>query len=160
MKNLARQFGAILLLFWLTSCHQDQHDHKHQSSQTNPTKSPIKARQDLMHRWGKAHRHLQTAIKNPAQFDFDALQVYIAMIDNSQTQMWAYFDDNTPHNKVNELIHANPADYQAYIKRFTLTFDKLKSTTHTTSHLDELKTAIEQVNQECKACHQRYKKRN
>lgn len=129
----------------------------------NPAvQSPIKARQDLMYHWGKAHRHLQTMVKDPAQFDFNELQAYITLIDTSQEQMWVYFDDNAlaiANNKVNHLIKDNPNDYQAHIDSFSTAFDELKNTAHRTPHLDELNPLINKVNQECKACHKRYKKR-
>lgn len=129
----------------------------------NPAiQSPIKARQDLMYRWGKAHRHLQTMVKDPAQFDFNELHAYITLIDTSQEQMWAYFDDDAlsiPNSKVNRLIKDNPNDYQAHIESFTTAFNTLKNTAHHTQRFDNLKPLMDKVNQECRACHKRYKKR-
>lgn len=129
----------------------------------NPAiQSPIKARQDLMHRWGKANRQLQAMTKNPAEFDRVILMQSLDELDGSQTQMWAYFDDDAlsiPNSKVNRLIKENPTDYQAHIESFTTAFNALKNTAHRTPHLDELNPLINKVNQECKACHKRYKKR-
>ncbi|MDO4427867.1 MAG: cytochrome c [Moraxella sp.] len=123
--------------------------------------SPIKARQDLMHRWGKATRQLQAMTKNPAEFDRATLTQNLDELDGSQAQMWAYFDGDALaiDNKVNRLIKDNPSDYQAHIERFTAAFNALKNTAYRTPHLDTLTPLIEKVNQECKACHKHYKKR-
>lgn len=123
---------------------------------------PIKARQDLMHRWGKANNNIKAMTKDPANFNIANLQSHINIIDISQEQMWAYFDDNAlaiPNSKVNRLIKDNPNDYHAHIESFTTAFNELKDTTHRTPHFDKLKPLIDKVNQECKACHKKYKKR-
>lgn len=124
---------------------------------------PIKARQDLMHRWGKANNNIKAMAKDPANFNITNLQSHITIIDISQEQMWAYFDDNAlaiPNNKVNRLIKDNPSDYQAHIESFTTAFNTLKNTAHHTQDFDNLKPLMDTVNQECKACHKKYKKRH
>lgn len=101
--------------------------------------------------------------KDPANFNITNLQSHITIIDISQEQMWAYFDDKAlaiPNNKVNRLIKNNPSDYQAHIESFTTAFNTLKNTAHHTQDFDNLKPLMDTVNQECKACHKKYKKRH
>lgn len=156
------RFLLVLLIgaigFGVVACTQTAPSDK---SSSNPPPNAIKARQDLMHRWGKANRQLQAMTKSPAEFDRATLTQSLDELDGSQAQMWAYFDGDALaiDNKVNRLIKDNPNDYQAHIERFTAAFNELKNTAYRTPHLNTLTPLIEKVNQECKACHKHYKKR-
>lgn len=133
-------------------------------TQANPTANPhthidhIKARQDLMYRWGKSNKVLKNMAKNPATFDKVALQAELDFLAGSQAQMWAYFKDNTPHNRVNALIHANDHDYQAHIEAFDRTLKELTTTVHSTDDLTQITPHLTTLNETCKACHHKYKK--
>lgn len=145
------RFLCLACVLMLAAC--QPHD-------TSATKTDIKARQDLMHQWGKAYDAIKNMVKQPDTFDAAAFTKQTALINDSKTQMWRYFLHNTdtPDNRVNRLIQQNPEDFRQATNDFDVLIEQLYHASKHANSIDDVKTPFNQVKTSCKNCHKTYKK--
>lgn len=131
-----------------------------QPHDTPATKTDIKARQDLMHQWGKAYDVIKNMVKHPDTFDAAIFTEQTALINDSKTQMWRYFHHNTdtPDNRVNRLVQQNPNDFWQAANEFDTLINQLHHASKHANSIDDIKTPFNQVKTSCKNCHKTYKK--
>lgn len=130
----------------------------HKSTHEPASKTAIKARRDLMHRWSKAHDVIKNMHKQPDTFNAALLTEKVAMINDSKSQMWLYFNDDTKGNRVNRLVSQNRTDFQAQSDEFDALIESLYQASKHAKHIDDVQSAFNEVKSSCNNCHKIYKK--
>lgn len=137
---------------------ESTHESTHESTKEPASKTAIKARRDLMHQWGKAHDVIKNMHKQPDTFNAALLTEKVAMINDSKSQMWLYFNDDTKDNRVNRLVSQNRTDFQAQSDEFDALIESLYQASKHAKNINDVKPTLDKIHASCKNCHKTYKK--